>query len=498
MTLLELRRRATELAQKIVAARDTYHQRKKDGKTGDELRSPAEREEWSALNTEYNECRRQLEAEESEARFVEEAAAAEQWLQRATTEPNRRPQLGDQLPGQPGTTYGDIGLENRDQARQLEQRQRDLTLAWRSWCGYGVPESVYDPHANEHVRGACERLKFNPATGTLNLRFADTEPYRQFQRTISRCHPQLREQRIDDLLTGMERRNLSSGVGASGGYVTVPASVVRMIELAMISYSGVLQVADTITTETGEDMSWPVGDDTSNQASYTDENVAVSTTSVDPSFEQVTWRSHDLQSGFVRASYRLFRDAAVNIDAIITQMIGERFGRKLEAEFTTGAAKIRGLITRAPVGQTTAGATAIIYADVLGLEHSVDPALRGNLAFMFHDAVLEYLRGILDGMSRPLWQSNLVAGAPDTFNGRPYFINQNMASTVATTNKTMAAGDFSYYKVRRVGPSLRLKRLVERFAENDQTAFIGYMSVDGNLLRPNANAASPVQVLQQA
>jgi HK97 family phage major capsid protein len=497
MTIQEMRQRARAVAQRMVAMRDQYRERRDAGKTGDELRSEAERSEWSQLNAEYNDLLAKIEAEEQEARMVEEAAAAEQWLQRSTSEPNRRPTMDDQLPGQPGLTYGDLGLTSRDQSRAIEQRQRDMTLAFRAWAGFGAPDNLYS-RSNDAVAQACERLKFSPETSELALRMSGTDDYRAMQRALRGVRHDQRDERIERMLADVERRTLSSGVGADGGYTVVPATVMRSIELAMISYSGMMQVADVMTTATGEDMSWPVGDDTSNEASYVGENAAVSTTSVDPSFESVVWRSHDLQSGFVRASFRLFRDSFLNLESIIGAMIGERFGRKLNTEFTTGAAKIRGLITRAPVGQTTAGASAITYADMLGLEHSIDPAHRAGMSFMFHDSVLEYLRGLLDGQNRPLWQSNLVGGAPDTFNGRPYTINQAMDSAVTTTKKTVVAGSLSYYKIRQVGNSVRLKRLAERFAEYDQTAFIGYMSVDGNLLRPNAAAACPVKVLQQA
>lgn len=497
MTLLELRRAATEAAQKLVAARDRYHERKKAGKTDAELWPETDKTEWAELNKRYNELVAQIAALEAEQQFVEQAAAAEEWLQRSTTEPNRRPTPDEELPGAPGQTYGDLGA-TRDQARAIEQRQRDQSLAWRAWSGYDVPDTIYDPRANNAVAEACQRLKFNPGVGTVNLRFADTDSYRGIQQALAQTHPSLRAREMDRILGDFQKRNLAAGVGQSGGFITVPASVVASIELAMISYSGVLQLADTITTATGEEMGWPVADDTANEARYVGENQAVSTASVNPDFEQVVWRSYDFESGFIRVPFTLFRDTFANLEMLIGQMIGERFGRKLETEATTGVAKIRGFITRAPVGQTSAGATAITYDDVVGLEHSVDPALRGNMTFMFHDAILEHLRLLKDGESRPLWQSNLIQGVPDSFNGKRYAINQKMASSVATTNKTMAAGDFRYVKVRRVGPSLRIKRLVERFAEFDQTAFIGLMSCDSNLLRPNADAASPIQVLQQA
>lgn len=496
MTLLELRRKATDLANKIVAARDAYNTRKD---AGEDLWPGETRQEWSDLNKQYNETLEAIKASEAEARVMEEAAAAEDWLQRSTADPNRRPTLDEQAPGGGGATYGDLGLSNRDQARALEQRERDLCLAWRTWTAWGIPDTVHDFHHSEQHRDACQRIQFNPSCGTINLRHLDTEPYKFLQRQLDRVHPDCREGQFERIIAEMENRaGLKTGLGSSGGYISVPAAVVRAIELAMIEFGTILQVADTITTETGEEISWPYADDTSNEGAYVGESSTLSTTSVDPAFEQVKWRAYDITSKFIRVSFRTFRDTFANLEVLLGRMIGERIGRKLSGECTTGAAKIRGLITRAPVGQTTAGATAITYDDIVGLEHSVDPANRGMLRFMFHDAVCEHIRLIKDGDGRPLFISNVAQMQPDTINGRQFVINQKMDSSVATTNKTMVAGDLQSYKVRRVGPALRVKRLVERFAENDETAFIGYTSVDGNLLRPNQDAASPVQVLQQA
>jgi len=496
--LAELRNRARELAERIRALAENYNQRRRqrDAADSDEARSAielwpeAERREWKEVNAEYDRVKAEIEQEERDAQVVARQAEADDWLRRSTADPNNRPGLDDQLPGGSNQTYGDLGLRDRDEATQLLRRERDLVLAFQAYAAYGVPNArLTDAH-----RDACDRLQFSPAQSHLELRMLDTDTYRGMQRRLRAAHPDSRQSVINELL---ELRAMSSHLGTSGGYLTVPASVVNMVEIAMIQFGRMLEVADTITTETGEDMGWPVADDTSNEASYTDENPTTAPSDVEPGFEQVVWRSHDLQSGFIKVPFKLFRDSFANIEMLISRLIGERFGRKLSGECTTGVAKIRGIIPRSPVGETTAGSTAITYADVVDLDTSLDPAHAAGAAYMFHNNILGALRKLVDSQNRPLWISNIAAGVPDTFNGKRYFLNQKMASTITSGDKTMITGDFSYYKVRRVG-QMRLRRLVERFAEFDQTAFIGYISADGNLLRPNASAASPVQVMQQA
>jgi HK97 family phage major capsid protein len=267
----------------------------------------------------------------------------------------------------------------------------------------------------------------------------------------------------------------------------------------MIQFGAILQVADTITTETGEEIQWPYVDDTSNSGEYIGESEdAQDAGEPSPSFEQVKFRAWDFSSKFIKVPFNLNRDSLINVDVLLGRLIGERLGRKLSSEATTGEHKVRGIVPRSAAGQTAAGATAITYDDVVGLETSLDAGWEPDAAFMFHKNVLEHLRLLKDGNGRPLWVGNLAQGVPPVLNGKPYVINQSMASSIASTAKTMLYGDFRQYKIRRVGPSIRIVRLVERFAELAQTGYIGYLSADGNLLRPNTAAASPVQHLVQA
>jgi HK97 family phage major capsid protein len=98
-----------------------------------------------------------------------------------------------------------------------------------------------------------------------------------------------------------------------------------------------------------------------------------------------------------------------------------------------------------------------------------------------HDQILLKIKQLKDGFGRYLWQAGLAYGTPDTLDGDPIFINQSMDSTVASTKKTVAYGALKKYKIRDVS-SIRLRRLVERYADADQEAFVLFARADGNLL----------------
>jgi HK97 family phage major capsid protein len=55
-----------------------------------------------------------------------------------------------------------------------------------------------------------------------------------------------------------------------------------------------------------------------------------------------------------------------------------------------------------------------------------------------------------------------------------------MASSMAADADLLLFGDFSKYIIRDTG-RICIRRLVERYAEYDQTSFIGFMSTDGGL-----------------
>jgi len=85
-----------------------------------------------------------------------------------------------------------------------------------------------------------------------------------------------------------------------------------------------------------------------------------------------------------------------------------------------------------------------------------------------------------------LWRSSLegigvsVGSNPDTVNGYPYVINNDMA-VMAANAKSVLFGDFSNYMIRDV-LGVEVIRLVERYAEFNQVAFIAWARSDGALI----------------
>jgi len=102
---------------------------------------------------------------------------------------------------------------------------------------------------------------------------------------------------------------------------------------------------------------------------------------------------------------------------------------------------------------------------------------------MLHDLVLAYVRKIRDdsggsGLGRPIWEPSVQVGVPDSLLGYRVVVNNHMASTVATTNKTIAFGNFrAGYVVRNINGG-QLMRLEERYADYLQVGFFAFGRMD--------------------
>lgn len=293
-----------------------------------------------------------------------------------------------------------------------------------------------------------------------------------------------------------EQRALSAGTDATGGY-TVPEGFQAEIIKSMQMYGPMLNPAVTrvLDTASGNRLPWPTLDDTSNKGALLSENTQA--TEQDLAFGEKELDAYTYTSKIVRVSLQLLQDSAFNIEQLLRECFGERIGRIANEHLTTGTgtSQPNGILTASTLGDTAAGAAAITLDDVINLYHSVDPSYRmlPSCAFMFHDNILKALRKIKDSEGNYIWQpASARTGAPAQLLEQPYVINQDMTSTITTTDKTMLFGAMEKYVVRRV-LDFTMLRLNERYADYLQAGFIAFNRIDGELVDTAA-----VKHLQQA
>jgi HK97 family phage major capsid protein len=290
--------------------------------------------------------------------------------------------------------------------------------------------------------------------------------------------------------------------GTGGGYF-VPVGFVDEIEEAMKWYGDMLRSSTIMTTATGQPLPYPTDNDTGTVGEIVGESQQVTT--ADVTIGNLVLGAFKFSTKMVKVSIELLQDSAFDIESYLKDKFAIRLGRILNTKFTVGAGTTepKGLMVAATAGPTAVGssgndggsgtaANSIGTDDLIELEHSVDKAYRRGSSYMAHDSTIKFIKKLKDKYGRPIWLPGLAVSSPDTILDYPYFTNNDMA-TIATTQHTVSFGRHDKYLVRRV-KDLSVLRLVERYADYGQVAFIGFARYDGNLLDAGTH---PVKYLVQ-
>ncbi|ELO0856324.1 TPA: phage major capsid protein [Citrobacter farmeri] len=267
---------------------------------------------------------------------------------------------------------------------------------------------------------------------------------------------------------------------AKGGY-TVPTQMLNKIVDSMKAYGGIASVAQILNTSNGQDITWSTSDGTAEEGELLGENTEAS--EEDVSFGTAILGAKKLSSKIIRVSNELLQDSGVDIEAYLAARIGQRIGRG-EAKYLvqgTGAGtpvQPKGLVASVTGTVNTAAAATFTWQEMNKLKHAIDPAYRGGPKYRwaFNDSTLQVIEEMVDGQNRPLWLPDVAGGTPATILNIPYVIDQAIDG-IAAGKKFAFLGDFDRFIIRRI-TYMTLKRLVERYAEYDQTAFLAFHRFD--------------------
>lgn len=387
------------------------------------------------------------------ARLANEAQAI---LDKATTEKR-------ELTAEEQTSFDKIHVDIEARAKQIEKIERHETVM------ADLKES------RGRLAGSQQGDPIEPS---------DTDAKALVERRNKAFDSWLR--RGDTGLTADERTTLAelraqSTANTSGGYTIAPAFYNTLTE-ALRAFGGMRQAATVIATETGATLPMPTVNETAQAGAILAENAQAS--SQDITFGVVNIGAYKYTSKIVLVSLELLQDSAFDIASYIAKALADRLGRIQNTHFTvgTGSSQPTGIVAGATSGKvgTTGQTTSVIFDDLVDLVHSVDPAYRMNAKFMMHDSTLKVIKKLKDSQQRPLWLPGLALREPDTINGYPYIINQDVA-TMAANAKSILFGDLSKYFIRDVR-DVFVMQLRERYADFGQVGFVGFARADGNLL----------------
>ena len=457
MSPKEMREKKAELAKEIRQLADKANGENRDF-------TPEEQKNWDDVNDDYNGLNRNLERAER----VEE-------MERELAAPVGDPDIGNHDFDSRNNTPDGTATDNVPDGRGDSPTEEDRSLALQAWFRCQVHADLTDRQVE-----ACQRSGLNPNRPELKLALFEQQRWEGAQRAFSEAHPAKARRRA--LASLAESRDLSAVTGSTGGYLG-PEGFISQLEINLLAFGGMLQVADVIRTSHGNDLPWPTADDTGNTGVLLGESASIGS-SVDPSFGQKVYKAHKFSSRLVKIPSELFEDSAFDMASLIGAMLGERLGRVGNTQFTTGIGggnAPRGITLDTTVGVTTASSTAITGDELIDLTDSVDPAYLGGAQFMLHHSVLKTVRQLKDGGGQYLWVSGLQQGLTDSLLGYPLTGNSDMASTLASGAISVLFGQLNKYKIRQVS-GVRFRRLVERYADNDQEGFVAFLRQDGALL----------------
>jgi HK97 family phage major capsid protein len=387
---------------------------------------------------------------------------------------------------------------------QIDQIDREIENIDQS-TGHGRHAAISDFSTDgmsvEEIR---DRFRLSPAARRERMATPEDKAFSNYLRYGDRVN-------AEDAEVLRIRNAQSTLVGSQGGNL-VPQGFSKMLMEALRWFGGIDGIVGSIDTETGNVMPYPTINDTTNMGRVIGQNVQAVET--DFAFGTVDFNAYILSSDIVLIPIALLQDSYFDLDALCARLLGIRLGRLLNNQATIGSGSgtltgiVPAVVNSGNGFQLSSGNTAAIsYANLVALEHSVDPAYRYNPSsrWMFSDTMLKLLKQLVDGNNRPLWQPGISASFREgavvdlgadrpTILNHQYIVNQDMAAPAANAC-SMLFGDLSTFMVRKVAGGISVMRLVERYADYLQVGFQAFMRADSQLVDAGTH---PIAYLQQS
>lgn len=189
----------------------------------------------------------------------------------------------------------------------------------------------------------------------------------------------------------------------------------------------------------------------------------------------------------VKASNDLLMNSALGAENIVRQRLAYKFGVTQEKAYLTGNGNKQplGIFTASNDGIPTSrdlstgnSTTAIAADNLISQKYNIKAPYRAKAKWMFHRDGIAQVAKLKDGENRYLWQPGLVEGQPDRLLNMPVAESEYVPNTFTTGQYVGILGDFSHYWILD-NMEMTVQRLVELYAENNQTGFIGRYQGDG-------------------
>lgn len=284
--------------------------------------------------------------------------------------------------------------------------------------------------------------------------------------------------------TEAEIRALQADNDVAGGYTVAPEQMVDQLVKFVDNMVFIRQRATKFRLASSSSMGAPAYDTDVDDADWTAE-LATGNEDSAMAFGKRELHTRPLAKR-IKVSNKLLH-LNPNIEAFIRDRLAYKFGVSQEKAFMTGtgANQPLGVFTASAAGVTTARdvstgntTTAPTMDGLISAKYSLKGQYWNKADWIFHRNVLEVVSKLKDGEGQYLWRESVRDGEPDRLLGRPVVMSEYAPNTLTTGLYVGILGDFSQYWIADC-LDMQIQRLVELYAETNQTGFIGRLETDG-------------------
>lgn len=188
----------------------------------------------------------------------------------------------------------------------------------------------------------------------------------------------------------------------------------------------------------------------------------------------------------VLVSDELLEDSGIDLEDYILKEMSAAIGDAEEEAFFrgNGSGKPTGLVSQVSVGAVSAEVGDICIDDVIDLIYSVRKPYREKSVLVMSDDAYFKLHKTKYANGRYIWNHNYDKDGYETFSGFRVYTTKNL-DVIDSGNIPVLFGCFDYYWIGDRGKRV-IKRLVERYADHGQVAYISSERVDAKLVHPEA------------
>lgn len=283
----------------------------------------------------------------------------------------------------------------------------------------------------------------------------------------------------DMLHTGMPQKALRRGSAGSGNFI-VPDTFEQKLVKGLTDKSVLRKLCTVLKTNTTMRIPTIIAD---GEATWIPENEPVQFS--EAVCGEIVLDAYKLAHKVI-VSDEMLEDAQFDVEDYIRQLFVESVSaaEELALFIGDGNGKPTGLLHQASTGWVSEKAGDITYDDILNLIHSVKSPYRKNAVLVMSEDAITKLLSIIHYHGDSPWDVSLKDGTTKTLFGYPVYTT-NYLDRVLPGTKPVLFGDFSYFWIGERGKR-SVKRLIERYADTGQVAYITTERIDAKLVLPEA------------